>query len=101
MSDALEDTAGGMQLAQRALLALADEDEAAAVAVINAGTEAEAKQAAAYLLAIVREEVKILARNTKPRRSWQERLRAASADINDDVTVTIAAQIVHDAERNL
>lgn len=90
--------ASGIDAARRAVLAIADGDEAGALAALNATSHAEAVWAASYLLSAVRECAQ--ARFGPSPRRVSDALRRAVADTADPV-LTQVALIVEDAARDL
>lgn len=95
----LEDSAAGIEAARKAIVALAEGDDRAALHALNATSHAEAVHAAAYLLACLRESVSNQVRHD-PRR-LELALKAGASAAAEDAVITQVGLITQEAERDL
>jgi hypothetical protein len=91
-----DDAAAGVSLAQAAIHARADRDDAGVLAAINGGSHAEVAWAAAYLVAALEEAV---LKSMHGNRRKTRRALHASANRLDDVVMARADAIVEEERR--
>lgn len=93
----LEDSASGIEAARKALIAMAEGDQAAALAALNACSHPEAVWAAAWLLSGIKEVVSTTVGHD-PRR-LELALKAAASGADADIVITQVGLIAQHADR--